>query len=120
MTPVLVVTNERGAGEDAVSGFPSDVEVDVAADARSAWSLLQSRTPAVVVVDLRTGSAGGFALARDMKANARLSKVPILMLLERDQDGWLAKQAGATRWLVKPVGIENIVSEAVSLFSDAA
>ena len=116
MTSVLVVTDDRGAHEDALSSFPSDVQVDMASDARSAWSLLQSRTPAVVVMDLRTGSAGGFALAREMRANTRLSRIPILMLLERDQDGWLARQAGATRWLVKPLGSDDIVSEAVSLF----
>ena len=115
MTSVLMVTDDLGAGEDALSGFPSDVEVDVATDARSAWILLESRTPAVVVMELRTGSAGGFALAREMRANTRLSKIPILMLLEREQDRWLAQQAGATRWLVKPLGIDDVVVEAASL-----
>lgn len=72
---------------------------------------MSERTPSAVVVDLQTGSAGGYGLARDMGLNDRLAQVPVVMLLERDQDAWLARQAGARFVRLKPV-------EATSLFKD--
>lgn len=72
-------------------------------DAREAWVCLQERTPSAVVVDLQAGSAGGFALTRDMSYDARFADIPVVILLERDQDGWLARQAGASLYRIKPV-----------------
>ena len=72
-------------------------------DATAAIGSLQSFTPAVVVVDLLIGPAGGFALARDMSQDRRLARIPVIILVERDQDRWLAKQAGAALVLRKPV-----------------
>jgi DNA-binding response OmpR family regulator len=74
-----------------------------ARDAREAWVCLQERTPSAVVVDLQAGSAGGFALTRDMSYDARFADIPVVILLERDQDGWLAGQAGASLYRIKPV-----------------
>jgi hypothetical protein len=37
------------------------------------------------------------------------------MLLERHQDSWLAKQAGARRWRTKPVDGEELLREALEI-----
>jgi DNA-binding response OmpR family regulator len=50
----------------------------------------------------------------------RLSDVPIVMLLEREQDGWLARQAGAAHVLVKPVETSALVDAALALVRPAA
>jgi CheY-like chemotaxis protein len=39
------------------------------------------------------------------------------MLLERDQDAWLARQAGAQRYVKKPVGPGQLVREALQLIA---
>lgn len=112
---VLFVTDEDGLREGAAFAFPADVEISHAQDAREAWETLRTSTPAVAVVDLRTGSAGGFALAKDMLSVPRLAKIPILMLIERSQDTWLARQAGAAEWLAPPFDIAEIADKALEL-----
>lgn len=112
---VLVVTDDHPLHEGVALAFPSHVDVVVVSDAREAWARMQHLTPSVAVVDILTGSAGGFALARDMSHEARLSHVPVLMLIDRDQDAWLAREAGASRWRRKPLDFGELVAETLDL-----
>lgn len=91
-----------------------------AADAREALEVLRLGIPAVMVVDIQSGSAGGYALLRDMAADPRLESVPVMMLLDRDQDAWLAKEAGARMHLTKPIDVSRLVEAALSLVAPAA
>jgi DNA-binding response OmpR family regulator len=112
---IVVVTDDPRLADMARYGFAPDLEIEVVADAREALASMARAAPAVAVVDLQTGSAGGFALARDMHQSDRLKEVPILMLLERDQDSWLAKQAGANAIRVKPLGVAQLVADTLAL-----
>ena len=117
---VLVVTGDPAIREEAEQGFPSSATVRSARDAREALSLMDVTVPDLVIVDLQTGSAGGFALAREMRQLSHLRVVPVMMLLERDQDDWLARQAGATRCLRKPVDVATLVDAALDTAGSAA
>jgi DNA-binding response OmpR family regulator len=109
--PLVVVTDEARLRSDIADGLPEGFSLHVAEDAREATRLMRSITPAIVVVDIRTGNAGGVALARDMSQEARLANVPILMLLERPQDEWLARTAGARRIRTRPVSLEGLARD---------
>ncbi len=89
----------------------------MAVDAREAWDLIANATPSVVVVDLQTGSAGGYALSKDMHDVLRLERVPILMLLDRPQDEWLAKQSEATMVRLKPIEVTRLVGDVMSMMT---
>jgi DNA-binding response OmpR family regulator len=112
---VLVVTDDPSVWREVRHGFSPGVKVHIVHDSRDAWTLMQSLVPDVAIVDLQTGSAGGFGLVRDMAADSRLRDVPVLMLLERDQDGWLAGQAGARTHMTKPVETSLLVADALRL-----
>jgi DNA-binding response OmpR family regulator len=114
-TVLLVVSDDPSVQEEMTYGAPSGVQVLSARDAREAWRRLVEITPSVAVVDLQTGSAGGFALMKDMAADERLQRVPVMMLLEREQDAWLARQAGAADYRVKPVEAAGLVSDSLGL-----
>ena len=114
---VLVVSGDDAILEDARFGFPADTRVLTAPDARAAHKVLEEFHPAVVVVDLTTGSAGGFSLARDMSQIASQRDIPVLILLEREQDSWLAGQAGAAMYRTKPITAESLAADALSLVS---
>jgi DNA-binding response OmpR family regulator len=114
-TSLLVVSDDPSVREEMIYGAPSGVEVLSAGDAREAWRVMLDTTPSAVVVDLQTGSAGGFALVRDMSSDPRLERIPVMMLLEREQDAWLARQAGATDFRVKPLETERLVSACLAL-----
>jgi len=105
----LIVTDQDAVRAALRYGLPDDIEVSFARDSREALRLLPEIAPSVVVGDLQTGSAGGYGLTRDMSANARWARVPVIMLLEREQDQWLARQAGARVALTKPVAASRII-----------
>jgi DNA-binding response OmpR family regulator len=109
---VLVVTDNKPVREELEFGFPEPVDVEFAYDSREAWQRLfeDGDRVSAVVVDLQTGAAGGFGLARDMKAARALAGLPVVILLEREQDRWLARQAGAAEALLKPVTASQVLA----------
>lgn len=117
---VLVVSDDPLIREETSFGFPSHVTVELVTDARQAMSFMRTTVPDVVVVDIQTGSAGGFSLAREMSQFARLRDVPICMLLEREQDRWLATEAGAASLRLKPIETGDLVADVLRLARDAA
>ncbi len=62
--------------------------------------------PDLVVVDMQMGNMGGMAVCLDLRLEesyGALEHVPVLMLLDRRADVFLAKRSGAEGWLVKPL-----------------
>lgn len=54
----------------------------------------------VAVVDLQVGSMGGMAITRSIRDLE--DPVPVVLLLDREADTFLAGRSGATAWVVKP------------------
>jgi DNA-binding response OmpR family regulator len=62
--------------------------------------------PDLVVVDMQMGNMGGMAVCHELLLEASygsLESVPVLMLLDRRPDVFLARRSGADGWLVKPL-----------------
>ena len=62
--------------------------------------------PALVILDLQIGNQGGMATCMELRLEqdmGRIPDMPILMLLDRDDDVFLAKRADADGWLIKPI-----------------
>lgn len=62
--------------------------------------------PALLIVDLQMGSMGGMAVCLELRLEesyGNLPHVPILMLLDRRADVFLAKRSGAEGFIVKPL-----------------
>src|SRR5579859_1956560 len=60
----------------------------------------------LVILDLQIGSMGGMATCLDLRLEegaGRAPHVPVLMLLDRRADVFLARRSGADGWLVKPL-----------------
>lgn len=117
---VLVVSDDPTLQLEARYAFPDDFDVVVVEDARAGTRELGEWTPAVVVVDLLAGSAGGFALGREMSQRSRTAAIPMLMLIDRHQDGWLARQAGADAVRTKPIDTAELVASALDLVGENA
>jgi len=113
---VVVLADDPLIQEDVKYGFPPDVRVIVLEDRRAALDLMKDVVPDAVIAVMRTGNAGGFALARDMSQRVGLKDVPVLMILERMQDEWLAREAGAALIRTKPIEASDLVTDALSLF----
>ena len=62
--------------------------------------------PDLVVVDLQMGNMGGMAVCLELRLEASYGKfgdVPVLMLLDRRPDVFIARRSGAEGWVVKPL-----------------
>ena len=114
---LIIASDDPTLQEEARFAFPSDAAVTLVTDAREASERMREQAPSAVVVDLQTGSAGGFALLRDMRATERLKEVPVLVLLERHHDVWLAQQVGANAIRSKPLSVSDLVDEVLALTS---
>ncbi|HTV12939.1 MAG TPA: response regulator [Acidimicrobiales bacterium] len=67
---------------------------------------LQERRADLVIADLQIGTMGGYAIAMDIALEAaagRLDPTPVLLLLDRRADVFLAKRTGVAGWLLKPL-----------------
>lgn len=62
--------------------------------------------PDLVVVDMQMGNMGGMAVCLHLRLEesyGALPHIPVLMLLDRRADVFLAKRSGAEGWVVKPL-----------------
>jgi DNA-binding response OmpR family regulator len=67
---------------------------------------VQKEPPGLVVLDFQVGSMGGMATCLEIRleeAAGRLARVPVLMLLDRRADVFLARRSEAEGWVVKPL-----------------
>ena len=64
------------------------------------------RTPDLVILDQQVGNMGGMAACLNLRLEEgadRLPHVPVLMLLDREADIFLAKRTQAEGWILKPL-----------------
>jgi len=79
------------------------IEVERGHDVRQ---VVAGRKPDLVIVDLQIANMGGMAVALDLRleeSGGRLPHVPILILLDREADKFLARRSTADAMLVKPI-----------------
>jgi DNA-binding response OmpR family regulator len=89
----------------AVVGEP-DVEVIEVHTGPEVPALVHEHEPDLLVVDLQMGNMGGMAVCLELRLEesyGNLPHVPVLMLLDRRADVFLARRSGAEGWLVKPL-----------------
>ncbi|MCB1270920.1 MAG: response regulator [Microthrixaceae bacterium] len=74
--------------------------------------------PDLVVCDLQVGSMGGVAATIDLHLEAgagRLEPVPVLLLVDREADRFIAERSGADRWMAKPLEAGELRRNALEL-----
>lgn len=85
--------------------------IESVSDPRHVLDAYRELSPDAVVIDLQVGSMGGMAIARTLRDAAfteDLSLVPLILLLDRSADAFLAKRAGADAWLTKPFNAQQL------------
>lgn len=107
MSRILVIADAEWVRNEVHASLTDpDLELIDADDPVTAVVQAHELDVDVVVVDLQIAAMGGMAVARDIRNRADLdglAHIPVLMLLDRAADGFLAKRAGAAAWLTKPI-----------------
>lgn len=114
MPRVLVVADAPWAVNEvhATLTDPETVLVDHNDPATVAETITGGEYDAVIV-DLQVGSMGGMAVVRAVREASSIGgapEVPVLLLLDRTADVFLARRAGAAAWVTKPVNAHEIAA----------
>ena len=106
--PIVLIATDTDAVADEVEAVVADGNTTVVRlrAGVEVGPAVQVHEPDLVVVDLQIGAMGGMAVARELRAESEMGRMPdtsILMLLDREADIFLARRSDADGWLVKPL-----------------
>lgn len=107
MTTIFVVAEAPWVCNDVLSAADDTWgETVVITDPRQAIEQVAAGAPgSAAVVDMQVGSMGGMAICRAIREARRtrsVPKLPVILLLDRRADAFLARRAGAAEWVLKP------------------
>ena len=119
MTEVLIATDADAVFAEVeaalVDEATSIVRVRKGQDVAGA---VADAPPDLVVLDLQIGNMGGIASCLHLHHEAgagRLPAVPVMMLLDRQADVFLARRSGADGWVVKPLDAYSLRKVATAI-----
>jgi len=119
MTEVLIATDADAVFAEVeaalVDETTSIVRVRKGQDVAGA---VADAPPDLVILDLQIGNMGGIAACLHLHHEAgagRLPAVPVMMLLDRQADVFLARRSGANGWVVKPLDAYSLRKVATAI-----
>lgn len=118
---VLLATDADWIHEDidaAIAG--DDIEVIRVNQGVDVLPVIKAGTPDLVILDLQIGNMGGMATCMEIRHDESVGlvdPVPVLMLLDREADIFLAERCDADGWLVKPLDSFRLRRAATALLA---
>lgn len=112
MATVLLIADDdwvRNDVEAALSGPRRAIRT--VADPREAIEAAADAEPDAIVIDMQVGSMGGMAVVRSCKdaiAAGLIGEAPLVLLLDRSADAFLADRSGADAWVTKPFTAQEL------------
>jgi DNA-binding response OmpR family regulator len=101
MSRVLIVADEPWVRNEVHAALSiGDNELVDHEDPETVTDVTKEGSVDVAVVDLQIASMGGVAVTRSIRDSE--DPVPVVLLLDREADVFLAGRAGASAWVVKP------------------
>ncbi|MFN8016994.1 MAG: response regulator [Acidimicrobiales bacterium] len=124
MPRVLLATDADRIHEEVDAALAGD-DIEVLRLSRGVDVLpaVHELEPDLVVLDLQIGNMGGMAACMSIRLDEsvdRLDHVPVLMLLDRDVDAFLAHRAEADGWIVKPLDAFRLRKAATAILAGEA
>ncbi len=106
MTNVLLVADDIWVYNDVVAALgEAGTTVAHIDDPSLLTDTVLDLQPDVAIIDLQVGTKGGMAMARTLREAHALDgapDVPVVLLLDRSADAFLAKRSAAAAWVLKP------------------
>ena len=107
--PDVILASDEDWVRDEVRSVPSgrpDATVREVDAGPAVLLAAQEKKADLAVLDMQIGNMGAMAVCLDLRLEegaGRLGHVPVLMLLDRRDDVFLARRSGAEGWIVKPL-----------------
>jgi len=107
VTEVLLATDSDAVFDEVDAALADETTTIVRLHAgEDVADAVARSTPDLVVLDMQIGNMGGVAACLELRNEAgagRLPEVPVLLLLDRTADVFLARRSQADGWLIKPL-----------------
>ena len=107
VTEVLIATDDDAVHDEVEAALADEAtRVTRLRTGMEVGPAIADDRPDLVVLDLQIGNMGGIAACLHLRHEAgagRLPEVPVLMLLDRPADVFLARRSNADGWIVKPL-----------------
>lgn len=103
---VLLVTDADWVAEQCGAALDGDCGLHRVRRGADALEAIGAVEPHLVLLDMQVGNMGGMAAClaiRQEEDMGRLDRRPVIMLLDREADEFLARRSTADAWLVKPI-----------------
>jgi two-component system phosphate regulon response regulator PhoB len=97
-------------------------EIDAARSGREALALLRRRPPDLLILDLMLPDVSGTEICRQVRSDARLAGIPVLMLTAKSEevDRIVGFELGADDYVTKPFSPRELVLRVRALLRRAA
>ena len=108
MIKVLLVASDQRVRErlrlalERLEVTGEEVDFLEVAEGNSAVAVAEARHPDLAVVEVGVTPYGAFGITRDIKASPETT-CPVVVVLERPQDDWLARWSGADALVNRPI-----------------
>jgi DNA-binding response OmpR family regulator len=112
-TKILVVDDDPNVRQGLQLRLSANhYDVICAADGVASIAEARKHMPDLVILDLSLPAGDGFSVLERLRANEKLSSIPVIVLSGRDRVGNRdrAIKAGATTFLQKPVSNEQLLA----------
>jgi DNA-binding response OmpR family regulator len=104
---ILIVSDSDSVLDELRSALEDDDnEIRELRTGEEVRSEVEQDPPDLVITDLQVGNMGGMAICLDLhleESGGRIPHVPVVILLDRRADVFLARRSSAEGWLVKPL-----------------
>ena len=116
---ILLATDADWVVDEVTAALgDSDTSFAVCRDGRAVAGAIRDHKPSLAILDLQIGSMGGMAATMALRldeTSGALPHVPVLMLLDRPADVFLAQRSGAEGWLIKPLDALRLKRAAIAI-----
>ncbi|HLI44794.1 MAG TPA: response regulator [Acidimicrobiales bacterium] len=106
MADILVVSDAATVIDDVRAALEDEgTTVRSVHSGEAVRRAVDDEPPDLVITDMQVGNMGGIAICMDLRleeSGGRLPHVPVLILMDRRADVFLARRSDAEGWLVKP------------------
>jgi DNA-binding response OmpR family regulator len=104
---VLLATDAEWIRQEVAAAIVTpDLELFAVRDGRDVRTTAERLQPDLIISDMQIGSMGGMAVCMDLRlehSGGRIGRLPVLLLLDRVADVFLAQRCDADGWMLKPL-----------------
>jgi len=120
---VLVVEDDPALGDVIITALRDDgLDSKLASDGDEAMRLVDALEPSCMVLDLMMPRRDGFSVLRELRADGRISKVPVIVVtaIFGLSERLYATELGAADYVTKPFDLDDLVGRVRALLSPTA